>query len=132
MKSIITIISALLFISSSVFIDMSLSDGNKHVPVVINQHVYEPGSAHLCNEKTESLPLDGCNCEKQLEGSHVVNSRFGSVRKVFSRQTFFTPLSFLSKRSATVVPIPNKAQAKYVTYTENNLPLHIRNCIWLI
>lgn len=132
MRNITTIISALLFIAGSVVLDMHLSEGKKHVPVVIKQHVYASASAHLCIEKTESWPVESCNCERQVEGAHLENSRFASVRKVFPRNIAFVPLAFLSRHSAAVAPISSKVQSYCITYTVNNIPLHVRNCVWLI
>jgi len=132
MKNIVTIISALLLISGSVFLDMFLSEGNLVVPVETSQYVYEPLSNHLRNDKTESLPFEKCNSEKEVEGAHAENARFGSVRKIFSRHTCFAPLSILNKHSITALLIPIKVKRNYPDYTVNNLPLHVRNCIWLI
>jgi len=50
MKNIVTIISALLLISGSVFLDMFFSQGNKVVPAETSQYIYEPVSDHLRNE----------------------------------------------------------------------------------
>lgn len=132
MKNIVTIISFLLFIAGSVFLDMFLSEDNKDVTVVIKQYAYEPVSAQLCNVKTKSLPFDKCNPQKQVEGTHVENARFASVRKIISRHNFFAPLYFLNKHSATLLPVSNKVQSSYIGYAGNNLPIHLRNCIWLI
>jgi len=132
MKSIFTIISSVLFIAGSVFSDMFLSDGNKHVPVVIKQYAYEPVNTHMYNLKIESLPFDKCNTEKQVEGSHVTTTRFATFRKIILRHPSIAPLSFLSKHSSTVLPKINKLHSNFIGYKENNLPLHVLNCSWLI
>ncbi len=132
MKNISTIISALLFIAGSVVLDMHLSEGKKHVPMVLKQQVYASASAHLCIEKAESWPVESCNCERQVEGAHLENSRVAIARKVFPRNIAFVPLAFLSRHSATVPPISSKAQSDCITYTVSNIPLHVRNCVWLI
>ncbi len=132
MKNITTIISALLFFASSVVLDMHLSDGKKHIPVLVKEHGYSPVSTHLCNEKTESLPFDWCNCEKEVEGANVVNSRFVNVRKALSRQNAFAPQFLLTRYTALLLPIIYKAPFGPVTHTVNNITIHVKNCVWLI
>lgn len=132
MKNITTIISALLFIAGSVFLDMHLSEGKKHMPVMVKQHTDEAVGAHVCSEKTESLPVENCNCERQVEGVHLVNSRLANFRKIFPRYIPSISLSFLSRHSAAVLPNLSEAQSYLITYTSNNIPLHVRNCVWLI
>ena len=132
MKNIITIISALLFIAGSAFLDIDLSEGNRHVPVVIKQQAFTPVIASLCNEKTESLPFDKCHCEKQVEGVHIVNSRIGSVSNLLSRHIAFAASYLFNKHSATALPISTQASSTCIAQTLNNVSLHIRNCVWLI
>ncbi len=132
MKNIFAIISAFLFIAGSVAVNMVLSDGSKDVAILIKQNSYKPASAHLCNVKIESLPLNKCNPKNQVEDAHVTTTRFASARKIISRHIFFAPLFFLSKHSAAALAISNKAQPNFVLYTVKNLPLHIRNCSWMI
>lgn len=132
MKNIVTIVSALFFIVGSVFLEMFLPDGNKEISVVLKQYEYEPASAYFGYEKTESLPFDKYNAEKQVEGAHVKNARFASIRKISLHRNYFDPLLLFSKHSITLLPSPIKAQPDSIAYTVNNLPLHVRNCIWLI
>jgi len=132
MKNIVAIILAFLFTTGSVLLGMFLSDSYKDVSVVKNQSVYEPLGVQLRNDKTQSLPLDKCNSEKEVEGAHVQNARVVSVRKIFSRFACFAPVSFLNKHLVIVRKMTNKAQPNKIAYALNNLPLHIRYCIWLI
>ncbi len=98
----------------------------------MNQSVYEPIGVHVRYDKTESLPHDKCSSEKEVEGAHAQNARFISVRKIFSRFTCFAPISFLNKHLEIVAQITGQAQPNKIVYALNNLPLHIRHCIWLI
>lgn len=132
MKNITTIISAFLFIASLIILDMHLSESKKHIPVVVKQHGYLPVSTHLCNEKTESLPFNRCNCEKQVEGANVVNFRFVNVRKAFSRHNLYASQFLLTRRTALLLPIKYKAPFGPVTHTVHNITIHVRNCVWLI
>lgn len=132
MKNVVTIISVFLIIVGSVFLNKFLPDDNEDVSVVVKQYEYESASAYLGYEKTESLPFDKYNAEKQVEGAHVKNARFASIRKISLHRNYFDPLLFFSKHSITLLPSPIKAQPDSIAYTVNNLPLHVRNCIWLI
>lgn len=132
MKNIITIISALFLIAGLILLDTFLSDGDMHLSLVTNQEAYNPVSTQLGNEKTASLPSDRCNGEKELEGSHVVHFQFATVRKVFLRHIAFAPLSVLNGQLVTGLSGANKFQLNSFTYSINSIPLHIRNCVWII
>jgi len=132
MKKIVSTISLLLLITGSFSLDTFLSDLNKDIPTLIKECEYEPVSVQLSNKKTESLPFDKSHTEKKVEGAHVQKARFASVRKIFSRHTYFASFSFLNKQSVSGLLISIKPLPNYSTYTVNNLPIHIRNCIWLL
>lgn len=124
MKKLVTTISLLLLISGSFSLDTFLSAGNKDAPIPIKVCEYEPAGVQLSNKKNESLPIDKCHTEKKVEGAHVQKAR--------SRHTCFTLFSFLNKQSVTSLLISIKSLPNYSTYTVNNLPIYIYNCIWLI
>jgi len=132
MKNIFTIISSLLLIGGSVFLDTFLSDANTNVPIVTEQYTYKPVKAHTYNLKIESFPFNEDNTKNQVEGVHVANTRFAIVRKIILRHPCFAPLSVLNRHSTTVLTKLNKTHSNYIGFIDNNLPLHVRNCSWLI
>lgn len=132
MKYIVKIILSLSIIVVSISLGRFLSDDKKEFSVVVKQDVFQTVSVNLCNEKAESLPFDNCNSDKRLQSGYFKNGRFATVRKIFLRHTCFVPPLFLNKHAEAALLIPIKAQPNYLDYTVNNLPLHMRNCIWLI
>jgi len=133
MKNIFNTISALFFLASFIGLNVYLNNGNQHQPVVVKDHVFSPIGSHFSPEQTGALPTDLNNLEKSAEGRHVGNSKVIKVRKAYSREVANARLTAALTKFVSYSPFTKAMLRPFAHYNKGNaVPVHLRNCVWLI